>query len=271
MWKRRLGLKRGDDRNAREVPVSGKDAILAVLDDCASQFTFPALNNGYVYPAAARLSAYRASADWALVIEVFGFSPRSGIPDVSIYTFASRIASPQTRADFTSEEAYDNYRRLHPHDHLSFAWPIEQGEWQGGVDRYGTTTDEIVSPDARSIVLRGRPLMLPGPGDYATHGIRLEDPERVHVFELCRYLAATARDDVLATREERRTQVPIELDELLVLDDWRHPDIVGGEAPSRTEAFAQLAEVLVSGDTRHYRPTAPPNTHWSNWPDGGAL
>jgi hypothetical protein len=30
-----------------------------------------------------------------------------------------------------------------------------------------------------------------------------------------------------------------------------------------------LAKVLVTGDAAHYKPTKPPNTHWSNWPGGG--
>jgi hypothetical protein len=52
--------------------------ILAVLDGCFDSFTFPMLDNGYVYLAATRLSAYRSESDWAIAIEVFGFSPRAG-------------------------------------------------------------------------------------------------------------------------------------------------------------------------------------------------
>ena len=65
--------------------------ILGVLDQCAERFTFPMLDNGYVYLAATRLSLYRASEEWAMVIEVFGYSPRESLPDIAIYTFASTI------------------------------------------------------------------------------------------------------------------------------------------------------------------------------------
>jgi len=34
--------------------------VLETLDKCAAQFTFPALDNGYVYPAASRLSIHRS-------------------------------------------------------------------------------------------------------------------------------------------------------------------------------------------------------------------
>src|SRR5690349_24690426 len=60
------------------------DRILSILDRCCDAFTFPMLDNGYVYLAATRLSLFRAAPDWAMVIEVFGFSPRSGLPDTHI-------------------------------------------------------------------------------------------------------------------------------------------------------------------------------------------
>ncbi|ARD22194.1 hypothetical protein SJ2017_1891 [Shewanella japonica] len=49
------------------------ERILEVLDACAEEFTFPVLDNGYVYLAATRMSAYRSDDEWAIVIEVFGF------------------------------------------------------------------------------------------------------------------------------------------------------------------------------------------------------
>ena len=61
--------------------------ILRVLDNCCDAFTFPMLDNGYVYLAATRLSLFRDNADWAMTIEVFGFSPRAELPDASVYCF----------------------------------------------------------------------------------------------------------------------------------------------------------------------------------------
>ncbi len=55
--------------------MNSADEILRILDDCGGAFTFPALDNGYVYLAGTRLSLHRSPEDWALVIEVFGFSP----------------------------------------------------------------------------------------------------------------------------------------------------------------------------------------------------
>jgi len=101
--------------------------ILTVWDECAKSFTFPMLDNGYFYLAATRLSLLRSAQDWAMVIEVFGFSPRSGLPDTNIYTFASRLHDRNTADKYVTCEAYERYLRNNPHNEMRFAFPIEEG------------------------------------------------------------------------------------------------------------------------------------------------
>jgi hypothetical protein len=253
-WKRKANGKPPDLRSAR--------GILAVLDACAQAFTFPMLDNGYVYLAATRLSLYRSDTDWALVIEVFGFSPRAGVPDLHVYTFGSRLVARDTPADFVSQQAYENYLANNPHNESRFVRPVAAGDWIDG---------EQVAAPASMVLLRGRSVALPSSGTYPDHGIELEEPPRVWVHELCRYLAAVARDDVLATEAERRASVDPRSRQLLLLDEWCHPDIANDELPSQNAAFQQLARVLETGDVAHYRPRSAPNTDWRNWPDGGLL
>jgi hypothetical protein len=254
------GEARGSDEDA-----SLHARILRVLDNAAAGFTFPMLDNGYLYPAATRLSLHRSETDWALVIEVFGFSPRSGVPDVGVSTFASRIHGRKTAGDFVNERAFKNYLSQHEHDEVTFFFPLDEGDWQSRDDI------EAVDPTARSVSVRGSVVPLPDRSAYADHGIELADPPGVQVFELCRYLAAVARDQVLATPSERRTNVLPEMAEILVLDEWNHPDLVNDQGPSSSETFRQLAKVLASGDVADYQPALAPNTHWANWPDGGTL
>ena len=45
------------------------DEILAQLDWAAKRFGFQMLDNGYVYPADVRLSIYRDSKDWLMIVE----------------------------------------------------------------------------------------------------------------------------------------------------------------------------------------------------------
>lgn len=220
------------------------------------------LDNGYVYLAATRLSAFGDRTDWAIVIEVAGYSPRAGVPDLHVHTCATRLHNRNPESQYVTVEAHQNYLRLNPFNESRFFYPIEQGVW---ID------EEDVAAHATEVTLRGMQVELPKLDDYPSGGVELSDPPRVHVFELHRYLAATHRSAVLGTDDERMTSVPPGLPELLMLDDWHHPDLVTGELPSDTEAFQQLAQVVLAADPSLYRPTEPPNTHWSNWPDGGSL
>ena len=240
--------------------------ILSVLDECNEGLRFPALDNAYVYPAATRLSLFRSEEDWALVIEVFGFSPRAGLPDLHISTFASRIEGRKAPEDFISPKAYLSYMEHNPHNESRFVFPIAEGTWQD------QDYLDVLAAEAREIPLRGRPIQLPHHDDYAEYGILLEEPYKIFVFEASRFLAETHRDEVLATEEERRFNVPPELKQIMVLDEWAHPDVLDGSTlPSSSETFQQLARVLATGDLSAYNPTEPPNTHWSNWPEGGLL
>jgi hypothetical protein len=242
------------------------DAILEALDRCCDSYTFPMLDNGYIYLAATRLSAFRSDLDWAIVIEVFGFSPRAGLPDVDVTTFASRLRRQNAPEDYASRAAFEHDLALNPNNECRVFNPIAPGDWQDPGNR------EWVATGASVLSLRDRPVAIPPPSELSRHGIDPSAPPRIQTFELCRYLAATHRDEVLATADERRVSVLPGLPQLLVLDEWHHPNVADDdERPSGSATFQQLARALISGDTTMYRPSAAPNTHWRNWPGGGTL
>jgi hypothetical protein len=162
-------------------------------------------------------------------------------------------------------EAFRTYLSAHPYDESNTVYPVEPGEWQD------SDTDELVTPRKSRIMLRGESLLTPDLAEYPPHGISLTSPPRVHVFELCRFLGAIRRDQVLATPRERRACVPDDLKQILQLEEWLHPDLANSEAPSSTETFQLLADALESGEPSRYRSTKKSNTHWDNWPDGGTL
>jgi hypothetical protein len=238
--------------------------ILSILDRCCDTFTFPMLDNGYVYLAATRLCLFRSATDWAMTIEVFGFSPRAGLPDTHIQTFASRLQDRDPPDRYVNPEAYELYLANHPHNEYRSVFPLQEGPWQD--------EEEYVAPGADAVVLRNEAIALPSVADYGRHGIDLEQAPRVQVFELCRYLADIARERVLATPEERRVSVLLEMEQILQLEEWNHPNVVDDqERPSGSQTFQQLAQVLATGDARLYQPSQLPNTHWRNWPEGGRL
>lgn len=240
--------------------------ILSVLDRCCDDSRFPMLDNGYVYLAATRLSLYRSKKDWAMVIEVFGFSLRAGLPHTSIQTFASRLSDRDRPEDYVNRKAYEQYLANNPNNEYRSICPVEEGPWQDA--EYG----EFVAKGAHEVPVRRRAIPLPGVGEYKRRGIELEQAPKVQVFELCRFLADIAREQVLATPKERRVSVLPEMDQILLLEEWHHPNVVDDEErPSGSEAFQQLARVLATGDARLYRPSHSPNTHWRNWPEGGTL
>jgi Family of unknown function (DUF7003) len=239
--------------------------ILSILDRCCDTCTFSGLDNGYVYLAGTRLSLYRSAMDWAMVIEVFGFSPRSGLPDTHIHTFSSRLHDRDPSEQYVSREAYENYLTNNPHNDSRFVFPIDEGTWQDSED------GELFAEDATEVMVRGQALLLPTLDRYERHGVELEQPPRVHVFELCRFLADIAREQVLATPQERRISVLPNMIQVLQLEEWHHPNVVDDERPSGSETFQQLAQVLATVDVGLYRPSRPPNTHWRHWPEGGRL
>jgi hypothetical protein len=241
------------------------DHILNVLDRCCDVFYFPMLDNGYVYLAATQLSLYRSVTDWAFVTEVFGFSPRAGLPDTAIYSFASRLHDRDRPENYVSREAYERYLANHPHDEFRQIFPVEEGLWQD------LDNGEFLAEEATEVVVRGQALSLPTLDGYADCGIALEEPPRVQVFELCRFLAHVAREKVLATPHERRVSVMPDMTQLLQLEEWHHPDLAEDKRPSGSASFQQLARVLATGDVGLYRPSQPSNTHWRNWPEGGRL
>ncbi len=236
--------------------------ILKVLDACSADFSFPMLDNGYVYLAATRLALFRSETDWAITIELFGFSPRAGVPDLNIGTFASTLIRRKTVADYSIPAAHAAYLQRQPNNDDLFIRHLEEGDWM---------EDEVMVQNASPVRLRQQSVLIPALTDYAAQGIALEAPNQAMVFEFCRWLADEKRSEVLATDEEQRWHVPPDLVKILQLDEWRHPDLVNDELPSQTSTFQQLAQVLVQGDVSLYRPTELPNTHWSHWPDGGTL
>lgn len=239
------------------------EKILSILDQCTEKFTFPMLDNGYVYLAATRMSLFRSIEEWAIVIEVFGFSPRSCIPDNHIYTFASRIHQRKKRSSYATDQAYEKYLENNPNNESRFIYPIDNEDW------FDEDNPEFIG-GSRFCLLREQKNDFPLLDEYLKNGVILE-AEKPQVFELCRLLAAQERSKVLANEEEKRENIFPEMKQILQLEEWHHPDVVEDELPSQCETFQQISRVLVTGDLTHYQPTLKPNTAWENWPEGGTL
>ena len=142
-------------------------------------------------------------------------------------------------------------------------WPISNKGW---ID--DENPESVV--EQGEIVLRGQSLEIPQPKAYATKGVILEQVQP-GVFELCRYLAHDHREAVLATESERRVSILPEMKQIMLLDEWHHPDLVNGQTPSQTETFQLIANVLEKNEPELFSTVEPVNNHWKNWPEGGTL
>jgi hypothetical protein len=226
------------------------DEILAQLDDCAREFTFPMLDNGYVYPGDIRLTAYRDRKRWAILIDALGFSFRGGLPHgitTCIYQFGNCVKDGPGMGEFIHPLDYDE-----PED--------EELEVRA------------VPPGVTKIYLRGVVVPIPrDPAVFAAKGIVRQYPVLIRGEELMRVLLPEHREQLLATEKELRRWLPAKLPFFVRLDEWRHPDLIHEELPSETETFQKLAEALVEGDPNRLLLKEAPNTHWKHWPFGGTL
>jgi hypothetical protein len=230
-------------------------SILKQLDEAASAFVFPMLDNGYVYPADVRLTVYRDSLDWLMIIEVLGaYTPRAsgcGSFQNCLHLYGSALH----RGPGTADEDF-----LYPIESLA-SDPLFEDDYEWNL-----------RPEARSLRIKGHAATFdPSPESLARKGIELLDPPDVDPPAVLRSLLPENRNVLFASEDELAARNPKKLPFWLRLDEWNHPDLANDVMPSDSETFRMLANAIVAGDTSLYTPTLPPNTHWKNWPEGGTL
>lgn len=188
---------------------------------------------------AARVSGFRNPRHWAIVIEEICWWPGSDGIVQNLSVFGTGLNKKALA--FPGQPAWEPGLIYWPHSSIDCCFE-ESGE---------------LSYD--SLRIRGQAVNL-NPQDVVA---RPEVPERG--FAIMVHLLESYREELLCTREELGRVVPAELDYLVQLDQWCHPDVYLGELPSQNESFANLAEVLASGDRSLLRPAARPNVDWRLW------
>lgn|GEM_PF-248657 len=259
--------------------------VLHQLDFRAQTFSFPLLDNGHLFQADSRLSAYGDGKCWAVIIEILGYNPRAtgyeGFAD-ALYCFGNCLkGQPPGLSDVGSVYTASDGPKV----------PLFSQGNDLNTDAESLCIRDIVVPINRDPVFLASKRI--GPRFDAAHlkayAMRQKEPLRKNLLDaarrmedaggadefrgqdLLRSLVPEHRNLLLATDDELSQRLSMELPLLLRLDAWHHPDISAGELPSESEAFKMIAEVLATGDASWYKPTQEPNTHWSNWPMGGDL
>jgi hypothetical protein len=242
--------------------------VLAFLDRCLMEnptWSFIDLEHPYVYTANSRLTLYADETRWAIVAEASGYNPRAARFSLTLTYFGNcleRLAPAGDRGQYTSN--------------IEFITLIDQRSMSEVIEHFATS--------ALSVPVRVRDRSVQVPATTRTFIPNTQSspwPKNAREEDVGRYVAYQYADLCRASDMEKRTHLPRELPELMIIDEWHHrrlyyshafdPRGPSGDAPSSYETFRLIAEVLASRDPSRYRPTLPPNNHWSNWPQAGAL
>lgn len=230
------------------------EEILNQLDKCNSEYTFPMLDNRYVYPAGTRLTAYRDDTRWVIVIEAIGFSYRGGGHNGILNCL----------------HIYGNCLNYKPGTkNENFIYMTEDAN---SCNTFDEEEHFYLNPDCSNFILRGQTLPLYHDRElYKNSGIDIEDQTRINAFEFLRLLDALHHNKLVATENEIHERIPSDILKIIEVHNWFHSDVINDDLPSTNETFIQIAEVLETGNIEHFRPTHESNTNWKNWPEGGTL
>jgi hypothetical protein len=225
------------------------------------------LEHPYFYTANSRLSLFCDDENWAIVFEKSGYANRGGRIELELNYFGNHLRNLQPGGLYHHFNYNSKYFTL--------------------VD--GPDLDEIqseferIAPSAARVKLRGNYVAIPTrKTDYQKwipNILTRECPEDVCYQDLGRYLPFEYEGLCRSTPQELTTCLPEGVPTLMHIDQWHHrsysryidDEPPQGDKPSSYETFPLIAEVLVSRDPSHWKPTLPPTNHWKNWPDAGSM
>ena len=230
------------------------DEILHQLDTEAESYAFPMLDNGYYYHGDQKLTIFRDSNRWAILLEILAYNNYEYNID-GITTIANVFGNCLTAWNDNDNFNYfasDNGLETFLYDETNYI--------------------PYLNEEAKSIKVKG--IEIPIVSDrkyYLAKNIELQFENKITPWEFLRGLVPDNSSLFWLTREEISYKIPLDLQTFMTLSDWHHPDLAENEKPSETETFQQLADVIVKGDIKLYNTKEISNTHWTNWPEGGAL
>lgn len=241
------------------------DYSLAPLPHGLKYMFFLDLEHGYCVTAGSSIHLYADSTRWAIVFEKSGYQNRGFSAEIELDYFGNCIDYP---VDIYPEESYrTNAARV---------MVIDPSEFERIENKKGTEmeTFELIDPDIKAIKVRDTTIAFDNDyRNYAKVGIDVRDydnPQKLIGFEdLVRYLHETNRSLVSATQHDIRQHLPSDLPFLMTINEFYSGSAYDrSNPPSKQETYQLIASVLVTRNTKNWRPTKQPNNHWKNWESG---
>ena len=224
--------------------------FLAKLDKHAHEYNFPALDNAYVDFADARLSVFTNSHDWLIAFEVVGWSNKELVFGEDVYFYGNRVYP----------------EGLRPPGRVVASWPADMPILDPA------SNECIANWKEWAIIINGKRYdFKPSLEEYASAGISVSrettGPGSIREPDILRYLVYKLGHVFFAAERELLAMVPESFTTqylFLQTEAWQHPDVLGGEQPSKNVTLRSLMDAL-----RERNPAllmrGSPNTDWHGW------
>jgi hypothetical protein len=291
-----------------QIEMELEQEILTALDHSNDGYycDFIPLNHPYSYLIDTRLNLFQSDGEWAIAAEILGYNPRGGRIELNIFYYGNCLINLESYnnrntnyysvslIDEDSYEAATSEELLNPEAAsllvrgISLALSHDKADYElAGIDLVEYEPGRIGMEEvARLLITQNREVFKATDAelyksipqhlkkllvlDEWFHKDFTVGPQKTmsaneitETFELNKQigsLSGMSLADFTATiraQEERMGKFERE--------QWETA------RPSSYETWQQIAKVLATGDSSHYKPTLEPNTHWSNWPESGSL
>jgi len=258
--------------------------------------SFFTLSHPYTHTIDSRLNIFAGPQNkWAIVCEVLGYTPRADCITLDLIYLGNCLINLKLVNNRSS-----NHRRAVPVDTDQFRETVEHDALKPEATGWLVRGEMIpVSQNRKDYADNGIELKEFEPGEISAEEVgRLLILKYAHLFratdeELYQSLPANLNKilviDEWYHREYYLQMNLLENPEFLSqykmmpepLRQLLHEDMIKRNEfdriereqnrPSSYETWQLLADVITTGDISLYKPTLRPNSHWSNWPDSGAL
>jgi len=219
----------------------------------------------YTIVAGSRIHLYADSLYWAVIFETNGYNTRAGLPQIELIFVGNCI-----------DYEYQNLYGQKESSNISFVNLMTPKDVDAIQNKEGSEAEqfEMLGKDVTSINIRDTIVTFMNDyKDFNNKGIRVRDydnPNHLIGFEeLFRYLYETQPEIVSATENDIKKRLIQDIPHIMSINEFHYISAIEQNIlPSKQELFQLIAKVLITKDTSYWKPTLPPNNHWSNWESG---